>query len=293
MNDVQIGLSLFVSIMRAEPTLFMGLVALVGSLFGSFANVVAYRLPIIIQRNIESDAREDLGLDPTSGHPFRLSLWSPRSACPMCKSPIPSVLLLPVAGWALAGGRCRSCAEPISMRYPAVEIATAIFSMAAAFMLGPTPQLVAMLFLIWAAVPLALIDLDQYLLPDRLVELILWIGLIAGAAGLFVSAASAVVSVVVTYTSVGAVRLAASRFSGQEMMGAGDVKLLAALAAWMPLGLMPLVVLGACLSGALFYALLKRARLAIPFGPMILVAAIPVIVGQRQLLELFPFLAVG
>src|SRR5581483_1403469 len=77
----------------AISTIFAGTF---GAVFGSFFNVVAYRLP--------------------SG----MSLSKPGSACPACKTPIKPYDNIPVLGWILLRGRCRACGEPISARYPIV-----------------------------------------------------------------------------------------------------------------------------------------------------------------------------
>ncbi|NNJ47471.1 MAG: prepilin peptidase, partial [Acidimicrobiia bacterium] len=75
--------------------------AVLGLVFGSFINVVAYRVP--------------------AGQ----SVVSPPSACPSCGHPIRHRDNIPVLSWLLLRGRCRDCGEPISSRYPIVEAATA------------------------------------------------------------------------------------------------------------------------------------------------------------------------
>jgi prepilin signal peptidase PulO-like enzyme (type II secretory pathway) len=76
----------------------------IGSIFGSFMNVVIYRLPL------------------------KLSLIRPASRCPRCEHPIRWHDNVPILGWFLLGGKCRDCQAPISVRYPAVEALTAVVS---------------------------------------------------------------------------------------------------------------------------------------------------------------------
>ena len=87
--------------MTPMPILFA---AFAGLLVGSFLNVVAYRLP--------------------RGE----SLVEPRSHCPSCETPLKPYDNIPVFSWLLLRGRCRSCGEPISARYPLVEAVTAVLS---------------------------------------------------------------------------------------------------------------------------------------------------------------------
>ena len=95
---------------RWEVTAF---VALVGVIFGSFLNVVVYRVP------------------------RHLSVVEPRSFCPHCDTPVRPVDNVPVVSWVLLGGRCHHCREPISVRYPLVELATAAVFAAVGWGLGP------------------------------------------------------------------------------------------------------------------------------------------------------------
>src|SRR5580658_5792168 len=89
------------------PTVLAAVLAgLFGAIFGSFFNVVAYRLP--------------------RGE----SLNRPSSRCPHCEAPVRPYDNIPVLSWLLLRGRCRSCGEPISARYPVVEALTAVLAVA-------------------------------------------------------------------------------------------------------------------------------------------------------------------
>ena len=116
-----------------------------GLILGSFLNVVAWRLP------------------------SRTSLSLPASHCPSCETPIKPYDNIPVLSWLLLRGRCRSCDEHISARYPIVEAATAaLFAAVVAVHHADTASLVLGLVLVAFLVPIALIDLDHKIIPNRL-----------------------------------------------------------------------------------------------------------------------------
>lgn len=118
--------------------------ALAGLLIGSFLNVVVWRVP--------------------RGE----SVVSPPSHCPSCDAPIKAYDNVPVVSWLLLRGRCRHCGEPISARYPAVELLTAVVFGGLAARLGADWALPAFLYLGAVCVALALIDLDHKRLPNVL-----------------------------------------------------------------------------------------------------------------------------
>ncbi len=101
--------------------------------------------------------------------PAGASVVRPRSACPRCGHEIRSRDNVPVVSWVLLSGRCRDCAEPISARYPAVELATGALFAATTLRFGLAAVLPAFLFLAAVSVVLAVIDLDTMRLPDAIV----------------------------------------------------------------------------------------------------------------------------
>lgn len=84
------------------PAIWYAWIFVLGSAFGSFLNVVVYRLP------------------------RGMSLSRPSSHCPQCQHAIRWWHNLPIAGWLMLGGRCHDCGQPIPLRYPAVELGTAM-----------------------------------------------------------------------------------------------------------------------------------------------------------------------
>jgi leader peptidase (prepilin peptidase) / N-methyltransferase len=129
------------------PVSVAALLALLGALIGSFANVVIYRLP--------------------RGE----SVVFPGSHCPNCNHPLGALELVPVLSWAALGARCRVCRVGISARYPAVELLMALGFFALALRFPPQVHgltVLPLLVLFALLLMLALIDLDTQLLPDAL-----------------------------------------------------------------------------------------------------------------------------
>ena len=112
-----------------------------GLLVGSFLNVVIARVP------------------------HGQSIVRPGSRCPRCGHVLAWYENVPLLSWAVLRGRCRSCRAPISIRYPAVELLTGLLFLAAAWAFGPGWLLLRALLLVGFLVPLALIDLEHWIVP--------------------------------------------------------------------------------------------------------------------------------
>lgn len=269
---------------------FVGSVFVLGLVIGSFLNVVIYRLPIILEREWQAQARELLptafaekvvvGPDSTS----RLTLSIPRSACPNCKAPITAWQNIPVLSWLLLRGRCAGCKTSISMRYPLVELATGVLSAVVAWHFGFGPTTACALLMTWTLVALTGIDVDHQLLPDDITLPLLWTGLLAAVLlgtregqALPVSPRDAIIGATSGYLSLWLVFHLFRLVTGKEGMGYGDFKLFGALGAWLGWKLLPLVILLAAATGAalgiLLIVLRGRDRAApMPFGPYLAAA---------------------
>lgn len=117
---------------------------LLGSLIGSFLNVVIYRVPAGIS-----------------------VVW-PRSRCPHCGHALSPLELVPIVSWVVQGGRCKNCKHPIPLRYPAVEGLTAVLFGVAALLRPVFPELVFIWAFIALLIALAFIDIDTKTLPNSL-----------------------------------------------------------------------------------------------------------------------------
>ena len=284
-----------VEILAATPWLLAICTFLLSLLVGSFLNVVIHRVPIMLEREWKAQAREMLVEpasadasgrveDRTDGSPERYNLLVPRSRCPRCNAEITALQNIPVVSWLLLGGKCASCRTSISVRYPIVEIATALLSAAVAMHFGWHWQTLAALLFTWALISLTVIDLDHTLLPDIITMPLLWLGLLLSLfwhAGLTAPAptdpASAILGAVCGYLVLWTVFWAFKFATGKDGMGYGDFKLLGALGAWMGWQMLPLILLLSALAGAVIGIALivlrgRDRNVPIPFGPYLAAA---------------------
>ncbi|MCQ4314054.1 A24 family peptidase [Pseudomonas stutzeri] len=261
----------------ASNTLAFVLCALVlGLLVGSFLNVVIHRLPIMMQRDWRSQAREflDLPAEP-AGAAFNLVL--PNSHCPHCDHEIRPWENLPLVSWLALRGKCSSCRAPISRRYPIIELLCGLLSAYVAWHLGFSWQAGAMLLVTWGLLAMSMIDVDHQLLPDSIVLPLLWLGLIVNSFGLFASLSDALWGAIIGYLSLWSVYWVFKLITGKEGMGYGDFKLLAMLGAWGGWQVLPLTILLSSVVGAVLGTIMLRVQKAesstpIPFGPYLAIA---------------------
>lgn len=276
-----------------QPALLAAALIL-GLLVGSFLNVVAYRLPLQLQRTWRrealawlagSDASADAQPQPPTAsaadtEPFNLLV--PRSRCPRCGTGIAAHDNLPVLSWLWLRGRCRHCQAAISWRYPLVELASGALAVLVVAEFDASAQGLAALLLVWTLLALTLIDCDHQLLPDVITLPLLWLGLLLNVAELFAPLANAVIGAVVGYLLLWSVYWLFRLATGREGMGYGDFKLLAAFGAWFGWEALPALLLVASASGALYGTaaiLLRRQGREVPFafGPFLALAGVLVL----------------
>ena len=253
------------------------LAVIVGLCIGSFLNVVIYRLPKQLQLQWEKESKDFLGIEQPPAPEKSLNVVFPPSHCPQCGSAIRPWHNIPVISYLFLRGRCNACAEPISIRYPLVEAASAIIF--AVVFLDFGLSYTALLALAFSLILLVLtgIDFQTQLLPDSLTYPLLWLGLLTNSAGLFTTLESAVYGAVLGYLSLWSVYWAFKLLTGKEGMGYGDFKLLAALGAWVGWQLVPLIILLSSLVGAvigigMILALGRDRQVPIAFGPYLAIA---------------------
>ena len=247
---------------------------------GSFLNVVIYRLPVMLKRDWEAQAREILELEAVAeGEKFNLSV--PRSRCPNCGHQIRFWENIPVISWLVLRARCSGCAAPISWRYPAIELLTCLLSLAALATFGMTTYGFAVVLATWLLVAATFIDFDTQLLPDQLTYPLLWPGLLTNTFLITpVAWLDALVGAVVGYLFLWSIYWGFKLLTGKEGMGYGDFKLFAAIGAWAGWQTLPAVILIAAVAGLLValtsMAVSKEARenagSPMAFGPYLAIA---------------------
>ena len=247
------------------------MLAAFGLCIGSFLNVVIHRLPMMMDRAWRLDSAELLGV--TIEPPTPITLSTPRSRCPSCGHQITWQENIPLLSYLMLRGKCSACKTPISMRYPSIEIVTALLFAACGWRFGARPEVLLWCGFVATLVALAMIDFDTQYLPDDLTLPLLWAGIIAAALGwLPISLSTSVGGAVAGYLALWFVFHAYRLIRGKEGMGAGDFKLLAALGAWLGWPLIPSIILLASAVGAIVGIVMIVARqhdreVPIPFGP--------------------------
>jgi len=263
------------TLLAEQPAYFITLATVLGLLVGSFINVVVYRLPVMLERQWQREAQEVLGL-PTREH-ARFDLCLPASRCPHCGHAIRAWENIPVLSYLALRGRCSACKQPISSRYPLVEVSCALLSMMVAWYCGAGAQALALLVSTWCLLALSLIDHDQQILPDVLVLPTLWLGLVVNGFDTVVSLPDALWGAVAGYLSLWTVYWVFKLLTGKEGMGYGDFKLLALIGAWGGWHVLPITLLLSSVVGVVGGLVLLRLRrqsvgTAIPFGPYLAIA---------------------
>lgn len=138
---------------QAHIHFWLMIALLMGLSFGSFLNVVIYRLPLMLDKK-----------HPSTG----MNLCFPKSHCPRCGQNIAARDNIPVVGYLRLRGRCRHCQTPISARYPLVELLTGVLCVLSAWLWGPTWECLLSWLLIWVCIVSAFILWDKRTTHDNL-----------------------------------------------------------------------------------------------------------------------------
>jgi leader peptidase (prepilin peptidase)/N-methyltransferase len=259
--------------MSGFTPLFVAFVgACFGAVAGSFLNVVIHRIPRLI------DAGEG---GVTLGRYVSGLAWPP-SHCPCCEHRLDLRDNIPILSYAVLRGRCRFCHERYGMRYLAVEALAAIVFGACFVVFGATAEAFLSASIIAGLAALCIIDMEEQLLPDALLAPLFCMGLSFHAlysGGL----ADAVMGAAAGYGVLWLIRQAYRLYAGIEGMGGGDLKLAAALGAWLGLAAMPAMLFIAFAAGValtLPMALSGRVegRTPVPFGPFLVLGGLCVFV---------------
>ena len=245
----------------------------VGLLIGSFLNVVIYRVPVMMERGWTQFAKEHLQLELTEEEQQPFNLMKPDSRCPKCHAPVKAWQNIPIFSYLMLGGKCGSCKTPISIRYPLIELLTGILFGVVAWQYGWTMAAFGGLILTALLIALTFIDADTQYLPDSLTLPLIWLGLLFNLNGTFVPLKSAVLGAVFGYMSLWLLCFIYKLLTGKIGMGNGDFKLLAALGAWLGIGILPVLVFMAALIG-LIGAIIGRVAKGqyFAFGPSLAIA---------------------
>lgn len=288
------------ALLQQAPALSLGFAAVLGLCVGSFLNVVIYRVPLIMRQEWRKETvlfwqdEPDLAdthknaLQKTVEHDTPISLSFPPSGCPKCNHKIRFYENIPIISWLFLRGQCSGCGSGISVRYPLVELVTAILSILVVFHFGVTWQGISALVFTWILIALTGIDFDTQLLPDRLVYPLGMLGLFVNAQGFFISPASAIYGALFGFLVFWSVAALYALIKKREGMGYGDFKLMAALGAWLGVAMLPLLVIISSVLGAVIGGILMMRRggsQPFAFGPYIAIAGFVTLLFGEQLMR--------
>jgi leader peptidase (prepilin peptidase)/N-methyltransferase len=263
-----------------------------GLVIGSFLNVVAHRLPIMLERAWRLEIREATGAAAAAdGLPAHYNLCVPRSACPHCGHVLRAHENIPVLSYLLLRGRCSACRAPIGVRYPLLELASAALAAAALAAFGPTGTALAAFGLTATLLTMSAIDAQTRLLPDSLTLPLMWAGLIVNFGDTFATLHAAVAGAIAGYLFLWCIYWLFRFARGVEGMGYGDFKLLAALGAWLGWAALPQIVLIAAVTGAVagliaMWAGRLRFEEPLPFGPFLALGGVVTLFAGTAIFQL-------
>ncbi len=236
-----------------------------GLIIGSFLNVVAWRLP--------------------RGE----SLSTPGSHCPSCDAPVKAYDNIPLLSWLLLRGRCRSCSEPIARRYPLIEALTAaLFAAVAVVHAHDTTMLVLGLVLVAFLVPIALIDADHRIIPNKLTLPAAVLGVVLGTA----LDPGGEVERLIAGAAAGTV-LALPSLLHPKGMGMGDAKLVGVLGLYLGSAIAPAFFVAFAVGTVVGMAIMIRKgmsagrKTAVPFGPFLAIGGIVGILAGNELVQMY------
>jgi len=280
----------FISYFMMNPTALYIAVGLFSLCIGSFLNVVIYRTPKMMEQEWRQDCQILLHPEQAIIDETKLTLSKPDSTCPKCQTPIRWYQNIPVISWLVLMGKCGSCKNPISIRYPLIELLTALCSLIIVAVFGPTLQMLFGLILTWTLIALTFIDFDTQLLPDRYTLPLAALGLAVNSYSLYTSPTSAIWGYIIGFLCLWIVYYLFKIITGKEGMGYGDFKLLAVLGAWMGPFLLPLIVLLSSFVGAVIGIILLKIRKEnqpFAFGPYIAIAGWIAFIWGEQIMKIY------
>ena len=269
------------------------LALILGLLVGSFLNVVIYRVPEGLNRNWKLQAKQMLDLPLEQGEGERFNILMPPSHCPSCKAAIKPWQNIPILSYVLLKGQCKHCQTAISLRYPLVELLTGLVFAVCAWKFGVTwTALAAMVFSAYL-IAMIFIDADTQLLPDQLTLPLMWGGIVFHLAAYLLQAdwgittlVDSLLGAIVGYLSLWSIFQLFKLATGKEGMGYGDFKLLAALGAWLGIGVLPIIIIMSALVGLIFAIIMKVAKnQPMPFGPYLAISGWLVLIFNQPIAQ--------
>ena len=247
------------------------LVGILGSLWGSFANVCIYRLPL------------------------KGGVVKGRSFCPKCKKKIFWYENIPILSYLFLGGKCSNCKKKISSQYLLVETISAISFLIIYYFFGISLTSILLMILFLSFLIIFFIDLKHYIIPDILTFPMMVLGFAKSfdpnLNPIFPNYINSLIGGIFGYLIIWTIIFFYKQIRKKEGMGLGDAKLLAVIGFWFGWISIPFVIF---LSSAIALIIVipdllkksKKLSSQIPFGPYLIVATLIFIVFKDKLLNL-------
>ena len=234
-------------------------VIILGGLWGSFANVCIYRLPL------------DKGV--VSG----------RSYCPKCKKQITWKDNIPIISYLLLSGKCRKCKKPISSQYALVEFLSILFFTIIYFLYGITLTTLLLMILSLSFIIIFFIDLKHFIIPNEITFSMMALGFLKSfdpnLNSLFPNYINSLIGGLLGYGIIWSIIYFYKQVRKKEGMGLGDAKLFAVVGFWFGWLSIPFIIFLSSIIALLSVvpSLLKNSRTMssqIPFGPYIIIGTL-------------------
>lgn len=244
---------------------------IIGTIFGSFYNVCIYRIP------------------------KNQSITIPPSHCYNCNTRLKPIDLIPILSWVLLRGKCRYCNIKVSHRYAVVELLTGIMFMLIYIKFGYEFKTLYYIFLISILIIITFIDIDYFIIPDKLVLVGSVFAIILNFLGQGILFLDGIKGALISAGAVLLVIFIVEFIVKKEVMGGGDIKLYAMIGLFLGMKLSLLTVLLSVYIGGVYgiiviiYHKIKKCEFnsMIPFGPFISIAAVISILYGNNIIEFY------
>lgn len=220
--------------------------------------------------------------------PQKQSVVSGRSHCDDCDQPLRAIDLIPVASYLMRSGKCAYCGTAINSDHLVIELGAGLIGGLALFVEPGTTGLLGAIFG-WLLLTLAALDAQHHWLPDRLTVALAACGL---AASFFVDDPdffNRFIGGIAGFSALFLIGRIYQKIRGREGLGGGDPKLLGAIGCWLGWSALPLVILGAALTGLLLAVMMRirgqaiAADSALPLGSFMAITAFPLWIVQTMM----------
>ena len=256
-------------------------IIVVTAAIGSFIGMLCHRLPLMLIKKWRQESQEYLDNDKNDPIPnFNLAL--PRSHCPHCKTPIKNIHNIPLIAYLWLRGKCSYCQVKIPIDYFIAEFLVIIIAVVTYLEHGLTEAAGFITLFNISLVALSIIDARHGLLPDIITLPLLWVALMLSAFNIHplfesnpienIQAPMALIGASLGYLVFAIPSFFYKLIKKKDCIGGGDVKMLAAIGAWLgPASVIPIVFLSSILG--LAYALIRRStNREVYFGPFIAIS---------------------